>query len=237
MQAIQRADSIAALRELAKRRIPRPIFDFIDGGADEEITLARNLSDFRRVELAPRVLRDVADTRTTEALVTRMAQDAGGLDAVVTAAGIDHPAPLNGLTGEDWEHIVRVNLFGTVATVRAALPFLVETHGRVVTIASSLALRALGDATAYCASKFGVLGFSRALAAETKGRIGVTTVFPAGMDTGFFAGRPEEYKPAADAQLIDPASVADAIVFALTRPVGVEMRELVMCPEEEPSWP
>lgn len=180
---------------------------------------------------------DVADTRTTEALVTRMAQDAGGLDAVVTAAGIDHPAPLNGLTGEDWEQIVRVNLFGTVATVRAALPFLVETHGRVVTIASSLALRALGDATAYCASKFGVLGFSRALAAETKGRIGVTTVFPAGMDTGFFAGRPEEYKPAADAQLIDPASVADAIVFALTRPVGVEMRELVMCPEEEPSWP
>ena len=150
---------------------------------------------------------------------------------------IDRPGPLDGLSGDDWERIVRVNLFGTVAAVRAALPFLTRSHGRVVTVASSLALRALGDATAYCASKFGVVGFSRALAAETKGRIGVTTVFPAGMATGFFDGRPEAYRPSADAQLIDPARVADAIVFVLGQPTGVEVRELVMCPEEEPSWP
>lgn len=180
---------------------------------------------------------DVSDTRATEALIERVAQDAGGLDAVVTAAGIDRPGPLDGLSGDDWERIVRVNLFGTVAAVRAALPFLTRSHGRVVTVASSLALRALGDATAYCASKFGVVGFSRALAAETKGRIGVTTVFPAGMATGFFDGRPEAYRPSADAQLIDPARVADAIVFVLGQPTGVEVRELVMCPEEEPSWP
>ncbi|WP_309067746.1 SDR family oxidoreductase [Microbacterium sp.] len=180
---------------------------------------------------------DVSDTRATEQLVSELAERFGGLDAVVTAAGVDRPAPLEGLSGDDWEWIVGVNLFGTAAVVRAALPALKASHGRVVTIASSLALKGVGDATAYCASKFGVLGFSRALAAETKGQLGVTTVFPAGMRTRFFDGRDEQYKPGPDAALIDPAHVADAIVFALRQPVGVEIRELVMCPEEEPSWP
>jgi NADP-dependent 3-hydroxy acid dehydrogenase YdfG len=180
---------------------------------------------------------DVSDTRATEALVTDLAERYDGLDAVVTAAGVDRPAPLGALPGEAWEQIVAVNLLGTVAVVRAALPALTAVHGRVITVASSLALRAFGDATAYCASKFGVVGFSRALAAETKGTLGVTTVYPAGMRTRFFDGRDEQYKPGPDANLIDPAEVADAIVFALTRPQGVEVRELVMFPEDEPSWP
>lgn len=180
---------------------------------------------------------DVSDTRATEDLVGRIAEEHGGLDAVVTAAGIDRPAPLDGVAGADWERIVAVNLLGTVAAVRGALPHLFRSHGRVVTIASSLAIRPLGDATAYCASKAGVLAFSRSLAAETRGRLGVTSVIPAGMDTRFFDGRDEQYRPGADADLIDPAEVAEAIVFALTRPAGVELRELVMCPETEPSWP
>ncbi|ARJ06356.1 short-chain dehydrogenase [Cnuibacter physcomitrellae] len=180
---------------------------------------------------------DVSDTRATEALVDELATRFGGLDAVVTAAGVDRPAPLDGISGTDWERIVGVNLLGTVAAVRGALPHLKASHGRVVTIASSLALRALGDATAYCASKFGVLGFSRSLAAETKGQLGVTTIIPAGMNTRFFDGRDEQYKPGADAQLVDASEVADAVVFALTRPEGVEVRELVIAPEQEPSWP
>ena len=71
-------------------------------------------------------------------------------------------------------------------------------------MASSLALKGVSDATAYCASKFGVLGFARALAAETKGRVGVTTVIPGGMSTRFFDDRDEQYRPGADAKLNDP---------------------------------
>ena len=193
--------------------------------------------DVSRVEGPDSYACDVTDTRAAEKLVGELAQRYGGLNGVVTAAGIDQPAPLDGIAGEAWERIVAVNLLGTAAIVRGALPSLTDTHGRVVTVASSLALRALGHATAYSASKFGVVGFSRALAAETKGRIGVTTVFPAGMRTRFFDGRDEQYKPGPDANLIDPRDVADAIVFALRQPQGVEIRELVMCPEDEPSWP
>jgi short-subunit dehydrogenase len=104
-------------------------------------------------------------------------------------------------------------------------------------VASTLALRVAEGATAYCASKFGVLGFSRALAAETRGRIGVTTLVPGGMDTHFFDDRPDSYKPPADAKLNRPDDVARAVLFALDQPAGCEVRELVVCQEYEGSWP
>lgn len=180
---------------------------------------------------------DVSHTAETERVVREAASIAGGLDAVVTAAGVDRPGSFADTSGAQWERIVGVNLLGTAAVVRAALPDLVRTHGRAVLIASSLALRTFPDATAYCASKFGVTGFARALSQELRGQVGVTTVFPAGMDTRFFEGRSEQYRPGPDAHLIDPAVVADAIVFALRQPTGVEIRELVICPDDEPSWP
>jgi NAD(P)-dependent dehydrogenase (short-subunit alcohol dehydrogenase family) len=180
---------------------------------------------------------DVSDTRRTEVEVRRIADSYHGLDAVVTAAGIDRCGRLEDVAPEEWERVISVNLLGTVAVVRSALPFLTESHGRVVTVASSLALKAVADATAYCASKFGVLGFSRALAAETRGRIGVTTLIPSGMRTRFFDDREEQYKPADDSRLNDPAAVANAVLFALGQPEGCELRELVICHAEEESWP
>lgn len=180
---------------------------------------------------------DVSDTRATEAAVADVAEALGGLDAIVTAAGIDRCGRLEDVDAVEWERVIAVNLLGTVAVVRAALPYLKTTHGRVVTVASSLALRAVADATAYCASKFGVLGFSRALAAEMRGEIGVTTLVPSGMRTRFFDDRDERYKPTDDSKLNDPAAVANAVLFALGQPESCEVRELVICHEEEESWP
>jgi short-subunit dehydrogenase len=107
----------------------------------------------------------------------------------------------------------------------------------VVTVASTLGLRALPAATAYSASKFGVVGFTRALAAEMAGRVGVTLLLPGGMRTAFFDGRPEQFKPATDQQLNEPEDVAEAVVFALRQPRGCEVRELLIAPSTEPSWP
>ena len=169
---------------------------------------------------------DLGDTRAAENVVDRVAEELGGIGAVVTAAGIDACGRIEQVGAEDWEHVVAVNLLGTAAVVRAALPYLERSRGRVVTVASTLGLRALGDATAYCASKFGVVGFSRALAAETAGRVGVTCLVPGGMRTAFFDDRPERYKPGSDADLNPPDEVAATVIFALTRPEGVELREL-----------
>lgn len=180
---------------------------------------------------------DVSDRLAVERAVGDLARAAGGLDAVVTAAGVDACGRLEDVPAAEWERVVQVNLLGTAAVVRAALPYLLASHGRVVTVASTLGLRAVSDATAYCASKFGVVGFTRALAAELAGRVGVTLVIPGGMRTAFFDDRDDRYKPPPDMRLNDPREVAEAITFALTRPAGCEVRELVVCPDTETSWP
>jgi NAD(P)-dependent dehydrogenase (short-subunit alcohol dehydrogenase family) len=189
-------------------------------------------------EGVPHRLVDLADTAAAEDAVAELVGDHGGrLDGVFTAAGIDSCGPLDGVPGKDWEKVIFVNLLGTAAVARAALPLLKVSGGRLVTCASTLGIKAVGDATAYCASKFGVVGFTRALAAETAGEVGVTLLIPGGMQTPFFDGRDEKYKPPSDAKLNDPANVAAAVVFALAQPAGCELRELVVCASVEGSWP
>jgi NAD(P)-dependent dehydrogenase (short-subunit alcohol dehydrogenase family) len=180
---------------------------------------------------------DLARPRETEEAVRRIADERGGLAAVVTAAGIDSCGDLGNVDGEAWDRVVTVNLLGTAAVVRAAFPHLERSRGRVVTVASTLGVRALPAATAYCASKFGVVGFTRALAAESGDRVGVTLLLPGGMQTPFFDDRPEEFKPAPDQHLNRPEDVARTVIFALRQPPGCELREILVAPATEPSWP
>jgi NAD(P)-dependent dehydrogenase (short-subunit alcohol dehydrogenase family) len=184
---------------------------------------------------APTALVDLTEPRATEEAVSRLAE--GGLDAVVTAAGTDACGRMDEVPGATWDRVVQVNLLGTAAVIRAALPALRAAHGRIVTVASTLGLRALSDASAYCASKFGVVGMTRALAVELQGQVGVTLLVPGGMNTAFFDGRTEQYRPGPDAMLNDPNEVAAAVLFALGRPAGCEVRELIVTPSVEPSWP
>jgi hypothetical protein len=58
-----------------------------------------------------------------------------------------------------------------------------------------------------------------------------------GMETAFFDGREQQYTPPPDARLAPPEEVAEAALFALTRPAGVEVRELLVCRSTESSWP
>lgn len=180
---------------------------------------------------------DLAEPGEAERAVADLVDQIGPPTAVVTAAGIDACGPLAEIERESWERVVKVNLLGTVATVRACLPYLERARGTIVTVGSTLGLRALSDATAYCASKFGVVGFTRALAVELAGKVGVTLLIPGGMRTSFFDGRPEQYRPAPDADLADPADIAEVVLGVLRRPATCQVRELVVTPAQEPSWP
>jgi NAD(P)-dependent dehydrogenase (short-subunit alcohol dehydrogenase family) len=180
---------------------------------------------------------DLADTRAAEATTRELAEQAGGLDGVVTAAGIDEPGRLADVPAVDWERVIAVDLLATAAVIRAALPYLQRSHGTVVTVASTLGVKAVSDATAYCAAKFGVVGFTRALAAELAGIVDVTLLVPGGMRTRFFDGRAAQYAPGPDAVLNDPTDVAAAVLFALNQPPGCAVRELVVCADRESSYP
>ncbi len=180
---------------------------------------------------------DLADTPSTERLLAELLDDEPDLRGVVTCAGIDLPSPFTQLPASQWERIVRVNLFGTAAVARVSLPHLERSGGRLVTVASTLGHRVAGDASAYCAGKWGVVGFTRALCEEFKGRVGITMLTPGGMATSFFEGRAEQYRPGPDAHLCDPAAVADTVLFALTQPPGCDIKELVVAGPDEVSWP
>ena len=153
----------------------------------------------------PHRLVDLADTPATEEAVAELVADHGGeLTGVFTAAGIDSCGRLDDVPSKDWERVIFVNLLGTAAVARAALPLLEASGGRLVTCASTLGIKAVSDATAYCASKFGVVGFTRALAAETAGRVGVTLLIPGGMQTPFFDGRDRAVQAAGRCQAQRP---------------------------------
>ena len=164
------------------------------GGTPIILDRAEVSSDARHEAVQVDLADGIAAARTVESLVVRC----GGVDGVVTAAGIDTPGAFLDVPLEVWQRIIAVNLLGTAAVIRAALPSLLERRGRIVTVASTLGHRAVSDATAYCASKFGVVGFTRSLTAELKGRVGVTMLTPGGMHTAFFEDRDEKYKPAAE---------------------------------------
>jgi NAD(P)-dependent dehydrogenase (short-subunit alcohol dehydrogenase family) len=188
------------------------------------------------VDGVPHVVVDLADTRAAERAASELASQSGGLSGVVTAAGTDVPGSFRTVPAADWERVVAVDLLATAAVIRGALPHLGD-GGRIVTVASTLGFKAVSDATAYCAAKFGVVGFTRALAAELAGRYGVTLLVPGGMRTHFFDDRDEKYRPGPDAVLNDPANVAKAVLFALDQPAGCEIRELVVCANKETSYP
>jgi hypothetical protein len=161
---------------------------------------------------------------------------AGGLTGVVTAAGMDVPGALGDIPGETWDRIVTIDL---LPPPRSSAPRPgaegVARHRRDDRLHAGR--QGGGDATAYCAAKFGVVGFTRALAAELAGQVGVTLVIPGGMRTRFFDDRDERYKPGPDAILNDPANVANAILFALSQPAGCAVRELVIAAETEDVVP
>jgi NAD(P)-dependent dehydrogenase (short-subunit alcohol dehydrogenase family) len=180
---------------------------------------------------------DLADRPATDQVMREIIGQHPDLAGVVTAAGIDSCGTLEDVPADDWERVIAVNLTGAAAIIRGALPALKKTGGRIVTVASTLGIRAVSDATAYCASKFGVVGFTRALAAELAGAVGVTLLIPGGMQTPFFDSRDDRYKPPPEAKLNRPDDVARSVLFALQQPAGCEIRELVVCPSVESSWP
>jgi NAD(P)-dependent dehydrogenase (short-subunit alcohol dehydrogenase family) len=122
---------------------------------------------------------DVTDQDSVDAAVaTALERLGGGIDAVVNCAGIGVPQSAAQKPGPDAVRVLDVNLLGTWRVTAAALPALRASRGRVVNISSGLAHLAVPFATAYGASKRGVVGYSEQLRVEVGDEVTVTTVYP-----------------------------------------------------------
>jgi L-lactate dehydrogenase (cytochrome) len=121
---LSRAASVADLRRIARRRLPGGVFDYIDGGAEDELSLRRNVAAFRRAELVPRVLRDVSGIDLSATLLgrrlpmplvvaptgfTRIASPGGELDVSRAAARAGLPYTLSTMATRSIEEVAAVS--------------------------------------------------------------------------------------------------------------------------------
>jgi len=126
------------------------------------------------------VAADVRGAGDAERIVRTAIDSLGGLNIVVNSAGINNRKPLVELTLEDFEDMISTNLTGTFRVCKAAAPRLIEQgSGRIINLSSMLDHVAIPGRTGYCASKGGVLMFTKALALEMAPRgIRVNAICP-----------------------------------------------------------
>jgi NAD(P)-dependent dehydrogenase (short-subunit alcohol dehydrogenase family) len=183
---------------------------------------------------------NVGDANDVFQTVETVSKQLGRLDIVVNCAAIDHTLSVDEVTIEQWDQVINVNLRGPFLFAKAALPIMRRQHsGHIINIASTAATRAWANASAYHASKWGLLGFSRGLGVEGRpDGIRVTTIIPGGMRTHFFDRFVEQGIPMPEERnLQDPANVAQIIVFAAQVPPESVLQEVIITPLTETSWP
>jgi len=179
---------------------------------------------------------DVGDPRQSEDAVRRVLEAHGRVDMLINNAGVDVTLAVDEIAVADWERVIRTNLIGPFLMSRAVLaPMKAQGHGHIVNVVSTAAKRVWANASAYHASKWGLLGFSHALHVEARPyHIKVTAVVCGGMRTPFLLDR---FPDIDQRNLQDADNVARAIRFALTQPEETVIPELMVLPMRETSWP
>jgi NAD(P)-dependent dehydrogenase (short-subunit alcohol dehydrogenase family) len=183
---------------------------------------------------------DVSDAGAVADCVESIVEHFEQVDVVVNNAAIDHTVSIADMTVEQWDQVVNVNLRGPFLLAKAVYPVMKEQGGgHFINIASTAATRAWANASAYHASKWGLVGFSRGLGVEGReDGIRSTTVIPGGMQTHFFDRFAGQGIPMPDASnLQDPANVADLIVHIVQMPPETVVQEIIVTPFTETSWP
>jgi NAD(P)-dependent dehydrogenase (short-subunit alcohol dehydrogenase family) len=206
--------------------------------ADRDPSGARAIAESIRAaggQAAPLQL-DVTRESEAAAAMRSLLDAHGRCDILVNNAAIDFTLPIDELTVEQWDAVIRVNLRGPFVMAQlAAQAMKAQGGGQIVNIASTAAKRAWANASAYHASKWGLLGLSHALHAELRPyRIKVSAVVAGGMRTPFLLDRFPDIDPGV---LQDPANVAATVRFLLTLPDETVIPEVMVIPMRESSWP
>jgi NADP-dependent 3-hydroxy acid dehydrogenase YdfG len=181
---------------------------------------------------------DVRDRGALAAATEQVVDCFGRLDIVVANAGVGAYGPFLDIDPDDLEAMIDVNLKGTLYTAAATLPHLMASGaGDFVSLASVAGVRAFPGEAVYNASKFGQVGFTRALDHELRERgVRATNICPGGVGSDFAIGTGREKGDPALAEMMTPEDVADVVMFALTRPRGLRMLTTTFRPMSEESW-
>jgi NADP-dependent 3-hydroxy acid dehydrogenase YdfG len=187
---------------------------------------------------------DLAQENEIIAATRKTAEEFGRIDVLVNAAGTDVPAPVVDLTIEQWDRVLDINLRASFVLAKAVFPYMQRNgRGTIINISSVAGKRGWANAAAYCASKFGLTGFTQALAAEGKAcGIRACVIYPGGMATSWgasfsIAAKAENPEPLSRTNALPPTDVAALIVWIAAAPAELVLNEVIVTPLEETGWP
>jgi 3-oxoacyl-[acyl-carrier protein] reductase len=187
--------------------------------------------DIQNARVIPTDVRRLPDVQN---LFDRAAAAFGPVDILVNAAGIGVFAPVSDFKDDDYDNILETNLRGIFYTTRAALQSMMERRtGYVVNIASIAGKVGSPKRAVYCASKFGVVGFSQSVAEEVREYgIRVSVVCPGSTDTAFSSDPRREGKTRS--KMLLPGDVASVVGMLLTQEANSFISEVIMRPTQKP---
>jgi len=131
---------------------------------------------------------DVSDSKVVRIMADWFSKEYGTLDILINNAGLIRPGTIKSATEEDWDLQINVNLKGPFLMSNTFLPYM-NDGSSILNIASTVGLRAMRGAAAYCASKGGVVNLTKAMALDLAGKIRVNCICPAVVDTPMVAER------------------------------------------------
>jgi NADP-dependent 3-hydroxy acid dehydrogenase YdfG len=175
---------------------------------------------------------DVTSLEDNEALAAAAIDSFGRLDAAFANAGFGAKRGFLEETEEHWRSMVLTNVLGPALTIRAALPHLLEAEAGHMLLTSSVAGRRALPGSLYSATKWAVTGMAESLRQELRQMhentsVRVTMIAPGMVDTPFFDDRPEN--------ALTDRDIAEAALFALTRPDHVDVNEILLRPASQPT--
>ena len=162
---------------------------------------------------------DVSKYAEVEAIMQAIQQKFNRLDVLVNNAGITKDRTLAKMTVEEWQKVIDVDLTSVYNCSKAAVPFLIQSQGNVVSLASVVGQRGNFGQTNYAAAKAGIIGFTKALAKEVgKFNVRANAVAPGFIETRMAEAMPDQMKTVvkqltAMARFGKPEEVASVIAF------------------------
>ena len=176
---------------------------------------------------------DIRDSEQVERLVRAAERKLGPIDILVNAAGVSHYGPVTEASDEDYDSVLDTNLRGIFFACRSVLPGMIERkHGHIINIASIAGKVGTARRALYCASKFGVVGFSQALAEEVREhRVRVSVICPGSTNTTF---SPRNKEGKSHERMLQPGDIAHAVRMIVAEEPNSFISEIVMRPTEKP---
>ena len=200
-------------------------------GARREDRLSDLASELGGDEAAVAQHCDVTDWDDQQALVARSLESFGRLDAVFANAGFGAKRGFLEETVEHWRDMVLTNVYGAALTIRAALPTLLEQDSGHFLITGSVAGRRALPGSLYSSTKWAITGMGESLRSELRQMhdntsVKVTVIEPGMVDTEFFDQKPDN--------ALTDTDIANAVLYALGQPEGVDVNEILIRPAHQP---